>query len=62
MTKRMSEGRGVPQADGSLRQEPTFDTAYVARQVLHMAELPLEVNVQDVVILATNMPSYVGRG
>ena len=59
----MSAGqtRGVPQADGSIRPEPTMDMAHVAEAVLHMAKLPLEVNVQFMTIMATAMP-YIGRG
>jgi NAD(P)-dependent dehydrogenase (short-subunit alcohol dehydrogenase family) len=59
MTAAMS--RGVPQADGSLRAEPTMDLAHVADAVAHMAALPLSANVQFMTILATKMP-YVGRG
>ncbi len=59
MTARMSGG--VPQADGSTKSEPTMDVAHVARAVLHMGELPLDVNVLTQTIMATNMP-YVGRG
>jgi NADP-dependent 3-hydroxy acid dehydrogenase YdfG len=54
-------GGGVPQADGSLAPEPTIDVAHVARTVVQMAELPLDVNVQTVTIMATKMP-FVGRG
>ncbi|MEX0282591.1 MAG: SDR family oxidoreductase, partial [Arenibacterium sp.] len=32
-----------------------------ARSVLHMAELPLEANVQFMTVMATKMP-YIGRG
>jgi hypothetical protein len=35
--------------------------ADVANTVLHMAQLPLEANVQFATVLATAMP-YVGRG
>ncbi len=59
MTARM--GDGVRQADGSIRAEPTFDTAHVADAVFHMAGLPLSANVQTMTIMATKMP-YVGRG
>lgn len=59
MTEVMSQG--VPQADGSIKPEPTMDAGHVARAVLHMAELPLSANVQTMTIMATNMP-YVGRG
>lgn len=62
MTQHMDEGAGVVQADGHLRCEPVFDVTHAAREVVHIASLPLTVNVQDVVIVATNMPSYIGRG
>ena len=59
MTARMP--RGVPQADGSVRVEPTMDVQHVATAVLHMASLPLEANVQFLTLMATNMP-FIGRG
>ncbi|MFD3937458.1 SDR family oxidoreductase [Streptomyces sp. NPDC058611] len=59
MTERMQTG--ILQADGQLAVEPVMDAADVARTVLHMAELPLEANVQFATVMATNMP-YVGRG
>ena len=59
MTARMSGG--VPQADGTLVPEPTMDVNHVARAVVQMAELPLDVNVLTTTIMATAMP-YVGRG
>ncbi|HEY6001240.1 MAG TPA: SDR family oxidoreductase [Anaeromyxobacter sp.] len=59
LTARMQ--KGVPQADGTVRPEPTMDVAHVARAVLHMASLPLDVNVQFMTIMATKMP-FVGRG
>jgi NAD(P)-dependent dehydrogenase (short-subunit alcohol dehydrogenase family) len=59
MTARMT--RGVPQANGSLEIEPTFDAQQVARAVVYMASLPLEANVLFVTVMATKMP-FVGRG
>lgn len=59
MTARMEAG--VPQADGSVRAEPTFDADHVAQAVLFMAGLPLDANVQFLTITATNMP-FIGRG
>ena len=59
LTGRMQ--KGVPQADGSVRVEPVIDVAHVANAVLHMANLPLDVNVQFITIMATRMP-FVGRG
>lgn len=52
---------GARQADGTVKQEPTFDAAHAAEQVLHMAQLPLSANVQFVTLMATAMP-YIGRG
>jgi NADP-dependent 3-hydroxy acid dehydrogenase YdfG len=53
--------KGVPQADGSIRAEPMIDVAHVARAVVQMANLPLDVNVQFLTIMATKMP-FIGRG
>lgn len=52
---------GMPQADGSIRVEAVMDVTHVANSVLHMAELPLEANVQFMTVMATTMP-YIGRG
>ena len=52
---------GTPQADGSLKVEPTFDVKHVADSVLYMAKLPLDTNVQFMTIMATKMP-YIARG
>jgi NAD(P)-dependent dehydrogenase (short-subunit alcohol dehydrogenase family) len=54
-------GQGVPQANGSVEVEPTFDATYVARAVIYMASLPLDANVQFMTVMATKMP-FVGRG
>lgn len=53
--------KGVPQADGSCKPEPTMDVAYIADAVVHMAGLPLDANIQFMTIMATKMP-FVGRG
>ena len=53
--------QGVPQADGSIRAEPTMDPAEVGRAVAYMASLPLDANVQTMTIMARDMP-FVGRG
>ncbi|HEU4924190.1 MAG TPA: SDR family oxidoreductase [Burkholderiales bacterium] len=53
--------KGVPQADGSVRPEPLMDVKHVGEAVLQMANLPLDVNVQFMTIMATKMP-FVGRG
>jgi NAD(P)-dependent dehydrogenase (short-subunit alcohol dehydrogenase family) len=59
MTSRMAGG--VPQADGSLKPEPTMDVNEVARAIVHMASLPLSANVLFMTVMATKMP-LVGRG
>lgn len=59
MTTQMNSG--VPQADGSIKPEPTMDTAHVADAVVNMARLPLSANVQFMTIMATKMP-FIGRG
>ena len=59
MTARMSGG--VPQANGEVMIEPTYDVQHAADAVLFMANLPLDTNVQFITIMATKMP-YVGRG
>ena len=53
--------RGIPQANGEIAVEPTMDVEHVAQAVVHMAELPLETNVQFMTIMATKMP-FIGRG
>jgi NAD(P)-dependent dehydrogenase (short-subunit alcohol dehydrogenase family) len=59
MSARMKHG--VPQADGSMAVEPTFDVGHVAQAILYMANLPLEANVLNLTVTATKMP-FVGRG
>ncbi|QYB04814.1 SDR family oxidoreductase [Rhodococcus sp. USK10] len=49
------------QADGSMRAEPTFDPRYVADAVTRLVELPLDVTVPTLTIMASRMP-FVGRG
>ncbi|MBU9698606.1 SDR family oxidoreductase [Rhodobacteraceae bacterium HSP-20] len=53
--------KGVAQADGSVRVEPVMEVGHVADAVLHMAGLPLSVNVPFMTIMARDMP-YIGRG
>jgi NAD(P)-dependent dehydrogenase (short-subunit alcohol dehydrogenase family) len=49
------------QPDGSTRGEPMIDAGLVADAVVHMANLPLEANVQFITLMATKMP-FIGRG
>jgi NAD(P)-dependent dehydrogenase (short-subunit alcohol dehydrogenase family) len=59
MTERMA--KGVMQANGTVAPEPRMDVNHVGSAVLFMANLPLEVNVQFMTIMATKMP-FIGRG
>ncbi|HKQ22863.1 MAG TPA: SDR family oxidoreductase [Burkholderiales bacterium] len=59
MAARMT--KGVPQANGEIKVEPTMDVQRVGDAVLQMASLPLDTNMQFVTIMATKMP-FVGRG
>ncbi len=59
MTARM--GRGVTQADGTVKPEPTMDVDSVVRAVVYMDSLPLDASVQSITVLASKMP-FVGRG
>ncbi|CAO1627930.1 unnamed protein product [Sympodiomycopsis kandeliae] len=62
MGLKAKSGQGLLQADGEYRQEDVMDLTYAAKEVVHAANLPLGVNVANVIIQATKMPSYVGRG
>ena len=59
MAARMA--KGVPQANGEIAVEPLMDVNQVGDAVVHMADLPLESNIQFITIMATKMP-FVGRG
>jgi NADP-dependent 3-hydroxy acid dehydrogenase YdfG len=59
MTANMATG--MPQADGSIKPEPTMDVNEVARAVVHMASLPLSANILFMNVMASKMP-FVGRG
>jgi NAD(P)-dependent dehydrogenase (short-subunit alcohol dehydrogenase family) len=59
MTARMASG--VLQADGSTKPEPTMDAKHVVDAVVHMASLPLDVNILFMTVMANEMP-FVGRG
>jgi NAD(P)-dependent dehydrogenase (short-subunit alcohol dehydrogenase family) len=59
MTRGMN--KGMAQADGSIKPEPTFDVDHVGRAIAFIAGLPLDANVQFLTIMATKMP-FIGRG
>ena len=42
-------------------EEPTMHVKHVASSVFHMAEMPLDANVQFMTVLANKMP-FIGRG
>ncbi len=54
-------GASMPQANGTIMVEPIIDVQHVANAVVHMAQLPLDANVQFMTVMATAMP-YIGRG
>jgi NAD(P)-dependent dehydrogenase (short-subunit alcohol dehydrogenase family) len=59
MTERMT--KGVPQANGTTMVEPRMDVRHVAESIVHIANMPLDANVQFMTVMATKMP-FVGRG
>lgn len=59
MTGQMKHG--VLQANGSLAAEPTMAVEHVAQAVLYMANLPLDVTVPFMTVMAAGMP-FMGRG
>lgn len=59
MTARMKNG--VLQANGTVAVEPTIEVEHVAKAVLYMANLPLDVNVPFMTVMASGMP-FLGRG
>jgi NAD(P)-dependent dehydrogenase (short-subunit alcohol dehydrogenase family) len=59
MTKKIE--KGILQADGSEKIEPTISVEDVAKAVLYMAGLPLSANVPFMTVMANKMP-FMGRG
>ena len=59
MTERMTQG--VMQPNGEMMPEARMDVRHVADMVVHLAGLPLEVNVHTLTIMASKMP-FLGRG
>lgn len=59
LSERMT--RGVRQANGQIAAEPMLDVRHVADAVRYIAALPLEANVLNMTVMASNMP-FVGRG
>ena len=59
MTAIMAEG--VMWAHGVVAPEPRMGPDHVAHEVVYMASLPLDANVQFMTVMASKMP-YIGRG
>ncbi|ATP43731.1 3-oxoacyl-ACP reductase [Pseudomonas putida] len=59
LSERMT--RGVRQANGEIAAEPMLDVRHVADAVRYIAGLPLDANVLNMTVMASNMP-FVGRG
>jgi len=59
ITRTMAEG--VLQANGTIEIEPRMDVQCVAQAALYMASLPLDANVQFIMVMAMQMP-FIGRG
>ncbi|WP_409315362.1 SDR family oxidoreductase [Pseudomonas putida] len=59
LSERMT--RGVRQANGDIAAEPMLDVRHVADAVRYIAALPLDANVLNMTVMASNMP-FVGRG
>ena len=53
--------KGIIQASGKIDIEPTMHCNNVANAVVHMASLPLDVNILFMTVMASKMP-FVGRG
>ena len=49
------------QADGSRKAEPTFDPDHVARLVANVVDLPHDIAVPELMVMAAGMP-FIGRG
>jgi NAD(P)-dependent dehydrogenase (short-subunit alcohol dehydrogenase family) len=59
LSERMT--RGVLQAKGTVAPEPMMDALHIANAVRHIAAMPLNTNILNMTIMASNMP-FVGRG
>ena len=59
MTRKIE--KGILQADGSQKVEPTIKVEDIGRTVVYMANLPLDTNVPFLTVMANQMP-YMGRG
>lgn len=53
--------KGIEQADGSRKIEPTIKVDDIARTIVYLASLPLDINVPFLTVMANQMP-YMGRG
>ncbi len=53
--------KGILQADGTKKTEPTINVEDIGRTMVYMANLPLDTNVPFLTVMANQMP-YIGRG
>ncbi|KAF6757544.1 short-chain dehydrogenase/reductase SDR [Ephemerocybe angulata] len=61
MAKKFGFGKGALQPDGRYIQEPMIDGKHVGDTIVHIANLPLDVAMLEVNIMASGAP-FVGRG
>lgn len=53
--------KGTLQADGSIRSEPLMDVSHVANSVAHIASLPNEVALLEMIIMCVFIGGLVAR-
>jgi hypothetical protein len=53
--------KSLNESNGDVIAEPMLNPQIVANAVVNMANLPLEANVQFMMVMANKMP-YIGRG
>ncbi|KAF4562587.1 short-chain dehydrogenases/reductases (SDR) family protein [Pleurotus pulmonarius] len=56
-----AQTQGILQPNGAIVPEATFDVKHVADSIVHIAQLPNDVTVLEMNIMASKAP-YVGRG
>ncbi|KAF7422936.1 hypothetical protein PC9H_011100 [Pleurotus ostreatus] len=56
-----AQTQGILQPNGAIIPEATFDVKHVADSIVHIAQLPNDVTVLEMNIMASKAP-YVGRG
>lgn len=56
MTDTGQHQRITLQPDGSMKAEPLFDPIHVANTVVHIANLPTDVQVLNITIMSVDFP------